>query len=161
MEAVNAGRWPIFLHGAAGRGKSCAAACLYCRAGGMSLWYETHSLIRDILDCRMGNPTYVRGEGGWFEDDERSICLGIKAASLVVFDDIALRKPTAAAFEVFYELVNQRFGKPTIYTSNVTGAELVGVFDTRITSRLLSGTVIEVVGKDRRLERTKAVKVSG
>jgi DNA replication protein DnaC len=151
LAAIEADAWPLFLHGAAGRGKSCAAACLYCRAPDRPIWVDTHPFIHRIIRCRTGNPDYHdNGFGSGYYDYESSLISKIKGASLVVFDDIAVRRPSDAAFEIFLQLVNARQFKPTIYTSNIS-TDLVELFDNRIASRLFAGTVIEVGGSDQRL----------
>jgi DNA replication protein DnaC len=159
-QAMNANRWPIYLFGGAGRGKSCAAACIYCRAPGRPLWVETNWYIGKITRCRMGCPDEVSSITSSSTESEPSLVGKVRNASLVVFDDVGIRIPTEAAFEILFELVSVRKGKPTIYTSNLGGGALADLFDDRIASRLLSGTVIEVHGKDRRLKGTHVVKVN-
>lgn len=96
------------------------------------------------------------GSDQWSEW-ERNIRDKIAEASLVVFDDVGLRDPSPAAYEVFYLMIESRHGKPTIYTSNLDAAQLRATYDDRIASRLLCGTRIRMRGDDRRLAKGETV----
>jgi DNA replication protein DnaC len=151
-EAIHAKRWPIYLFGPAGRGKSCAACCVYLRWSGSARWFETHQIVADVLNCRSNGRGYIvrtTAENS-FDEWESTIVRKVQEAGLVCFDDVGMRKPTDPAFEVFFGLVNLRRGRPTIFTGNLSGKELTAAYDARIASRILSGSVIQVGGDDRR-----------
>ena len=153
MAAINGNKWPVFMTGDVGTGKSCAAACVYRGWRRPALWYRASEIVADVLTCRTNGKGFVvrtRGETSW-DEWEAGIMRKITEASLVVFDDVGLRQPSPAAYEVFYLMVEARTGKPTIYTSNLNAEELGSVYDERIVSRLLRGARIRVSGDDRRI----------
>jgi DNA replication protein DnaC len=159
--AMDSKRWPIYLCGEAGRGKSCAAASIYCGWSRSALWLEANAVVADIINCRTNGRGFIvrtTAEQSWDEWGSQ-IERKVRDASLVVFDDVGMRRPTEAAFEVFFGLINLRRGKPTIYTGNPDPKRLCEVYDRRIASRLLCGTVIELTGADRRIQGTKYVKI--
>lgn len=154
-KAISESRWPIFLTGPVGTGKSCAAACVYRNWKRWALWHRTGEIVGDVLKCRSNDKGFVvrhRGETS-YEEWELGIMSKIAEASLLVFDDVGLRSPTPAAYEVFYTMVESRIDKPTIYTTNLNSDELTKVFDERITSRLLRGARIRMSGDDRRISQ--------
>lgn len=85
----------------------------------------------------------------------------VSKVGLACFDDVGLRAPTDAMYDIWYEVVNRRKRLPTIFTGNLSPEDLHKVYDARIASRLTEGTVIELAGKDRRLAKTKFVKIGG
>lgn len=163
-EAHAAKRWPIYLYGDAGRGKSYAMAAVY------TLWKHEAAVWRD-LQAEIGLVGRIRkSEAGyvpvWSDKAgqhvdwwESNVFATIRNASLVCFDDIGLRSPSDAMYDVLYQFINLRAGKPTMLTGNLKPAEVAKVYDDRIASRILSGCLIEVAGKDRRLSGVKMVKV--
>lgn len=163
-DAHSAKRWPIYLYGDAGRGKSYAMAAVYTlwKHPG-AVWRDLSGLLRLVGRIRASDAGYVSlwsAEAGRHVDWwETNVFDSIRNASLVCFDDIGLRSPTDAMYDVLYELVNLRAGKPTMLTGNLKPGEVAKVYDDRIASRILSGCLIEVAGKDRRLSGVKMVKV--
>lgn len=154
--AIADAHWPIYLFGAPGRGKSCAAACVYHRFIGWALWRETARYVSEIMECRTNGRGYIvrNGVDLW----EGAMFRKIEQAGLVVWDDFGLRSPSPAAYEIIFNAVNVRRGKPTIYTSNLEPRQLGECYDQRITSRVLCGRLIAVGGDDRRLEGAKLVR---
>lgn len=154
LEALRRGG-SIYLFGLAGRGKSCAAASVYCHWPEKAVeWHESAEVVRRIITGRM-SPTghgvkFVHGQS--YEDWPRDILRRIDAASLVVFDDVGVRDPSEAGFECWLDIINRRAGKRTLYTGNLTPDQLSEVYDARVASRLCSGTVIRMNGEDRRLK---------
>ena len=148
-------KWPIYLTGSVGAGKSCAAACVYKGWRSTARWHRATEIVSDVLTCRTNGKGYVirsNGSDQWSEW-ERNIRDKIAEASLVVFDDVGLRDPSPAAYEVFYLMVESRKDKPTIYTSNLDASQLRATYDDRIASRVLCGTRIRMRGDDRRLAK--------
>lgn len=159
--AIVENRWPIYLFGEVGRGKSCAMRCVFDRWRGWKLWYEASSIVSDVIQCRSNGKGFVvrtTPEHSW-DEWEPTILRKIQDATLVCIDDVGLREPSNAAYEVFYAMVNSRLGKPTIYTGNLNPTQLANTYDKRIASRLLRSTVIELTGPDRRLSGTKFTRV--
>lgn len=160
LSACRRQAWPIYMFGEVGRGKSCAAACLYRDFPGWALWFETAQIVADVLECRSNGKGFIvrsNGEHSW-DEWESSILRKVRDAHFVCFDDVGIRKPSEAAYEVFFNLANLRRGKPTVFTGNLDGRSLRNVYDDRICSRLLCGTVIEVTGADRRLDTSRFVR---
>ncbi len=76
----------------------------------------------------------------------------IENAPLVILDEIGCReKVSDAHYEVIKELLDVRHFKPLVCISNLSFKEIGSVYDGRIVSRLGNGTVVEMVGSDRRL----------
>lgn len=78
--------------------------------------------------------------------------------TLLVLDDLGAEKDSEFLSERIYAVVSHRYDReePIIVTSNVS-AEALNEQWPRLASRLLSGTVIELSGEDRRLEPAKMV----
>lgn len=164
MQAVvKSGAWPVFLFGATGRGKTYAAAYVFSTWGGSPVWEDATDVVRKITRCRSSRDGVIylpcHLDGMTYAHSESQIIERINAAPLVVLDDIGLRAPSEAAYDVIYKIVNCRAGKPTIYTSNLSPAEIYRVYDARIASRMISGTTIEMTGSDRRMSKTRIVRV--
>ena len=151
--------WSIYLHGATGRGKTYAAAAVYVLWERSAMWEDTTQLIRKIMRCRSEGSIFERVGETSVQKTEGSIMEQVSETSLVVLDDIGLRAPSEAAYDAIYELVASRKGKPTIFTSNLTPEAIHKLYDARIASRMTSGTVIEMTGSDRRMSKTRIVKV--
>ena len=49
-----------------------------------------------------------------------------------------------------FDLMEWRRGKPLVITSNKSPEDIGAIYDDRILSRLSAGTVLEIVGPDRR-----------
>ena len=72
-----------------------------------------------------------------------------------IIDDIGTGKPTETAIEALYLIVNARYEQmlPTIYTTNLSMAEMCSVYGDRIASRLSACREIELIGRDRRVSK--------
>ena len=132
------------------------------------LWYETGRIISDVLQCRTSNTqTITRSiydpgsdeHGTTWQESEQGIFRKMTDTSLVIFNDVGLRRPSEAAYEVFLQMLDVRVAKPTFFTSNLDPDQIRELFDDRIASRLLRGSVINAVGDDRRSEEAKFVRV--
>lgn len=78
--------------------------------------------------------------------------------SFLVLDDLGVEKTTEWSLQTLYVLVNRRWReqKRTIFTSNLSLADLGAKLSDRISSRIGGMCrVIELTGKDRRLKRVK------
>ena len=133
-------RWPWYLHGPAGSGKSYAAACIYNSWDkGWPWWCEASKIIPEFVKRRI--------EGG-----ASAVQNSIRDCGLIVLDDVAIRECTPAQAEAFLMFINLRGRKPFICTGNIHPTKLSTILDDRIASRLTSGVMIGVEGSDRRLE---------
>lgn len=148
--------WPIFLCGQVGTGKTYAAACAYMRWQGNPVrWYRATDIVGDVLKCRTSASQAIvrtKNDRSW-EETEEKIYEKIESASFVAFDDLGIREPTQAGFEVLFRMIESRKDKPTIYTSNLRPEQLRDVYDDRIVSRLCAGMRISRDGPDRRLAK--------
>ena len=136
---TSAPRLPIFLTGGAGRGKTGLAAVLF-RVAKRPIWRRADSFL---LDLSMG-----RGD-----DTYRSELRKATEASLLVLDDLGVRKPSEGMFHLLFDVLEIRKSRPTVITSNKTLDELCEMYsDGRIYSRLAAGTVMTIGGDDRRID---------
>jgi DNA replication protein DnaC len=71
-----------------------------------------------------------------------------------IIDDIGASKPTDTTIETLYTIVNKRYEDElaTIYTTNLSLAEISNVYGDRIASRLSDCRRIVLTGNDRRLK---------
>jgi len=152
-ETIDSKLWPLFIYGPTGSGKSCASVCIYQRWRPHARWWRLEKFVRDIQTCRTSRDrvvrhqvqgqTAVRTEGKLWEfaqDDTTLWCI----------DDFGTRTVSEAAFDIVFELIDRRVGKPTIITSNLSLIEIGEMYDDRIADRLRAGTVIELTGESRR-----------
>ena len=78
--------------------------------------------------------------------------------SILFLDDIGVEKPTEYVIETLYLIINGRYEeeKQTVFSSNLSPVDLANRIGDRTVSRMLEMCkVIEITGKDRRLEQTK------
>jgi len=132
-------RFPIYVTGSVGTGKTGLAAVMY-RIAQRPIWRRADSFL---LDLSMGRS----------DDTYRSEVRKAAQASLLVLDDLGIRKPSEGMFHLLFDLLELRKTKPTIITSNKTLDELSDQYtDGRIYSRLAAGTVMTIAGEDRRMD---------
>lgn len=157
--SIRNGKWPIYLHGEAGRGKTSAMACVYrCWRAGHPVWLRLSEFVAMVQYCRCNGQIVL--PGSQLEVGEASLWrVRVDQPGLLCVDDIGLRNPTESQFEIVYDLVNRRGDRPVIYTSNLTPRALQQTYDGRILSRMLQGITIEVTGNDRRLAKSISTKV--
>lgn len=74
--------------------------------------------------------------------------------SVIILDDLGVERPHDRGQEMLYYIINERYNerRPTIATSNVSADDMAGILkiDDRIVSRLQTGGVWRIPGKDRR-----------
>ena len=132
-------RFPIYVTGSVGTGKTGLAAVMY-RLARRPIWRRADSFL---LDLSMGRS----------DDTYRSEVRKAADASLLVLDDLGIRKPSEGMFHLLFDVLELRKTKPTIITSNKTLDELSDQYtDGRIYSRLAAGTVMTIGGDDRRID---------
>jgi DNA replication protein DnaC len=144
--------WPLFLHGPAGVGKTCAALCLFERVPG-GLYYSASEFATYLADAGMGRLS--SGEPGrartlW----PHAIWERALRAPLFILDELGCRDQVSDhAFEVTKRVLDVRLGKPVVAISNHNLEGVARLYDDRVASRLAAGTVVEVLGDDLRLVR--------
>jgi DNA replication protein DnaC len=74
-------------------------------------------------------------------------------APVLILDDLGMERPTEWVAEQLYRLAHERShnGRPTIITSNLTGAQIKERYDVRTVQRLFGGArLIQIAGESRR-----------
>lgn len=146
QKGITKPRFPVYVYGPVGTGKSGIAAVLY-RIATSAIWRRADSLL---LDLSMG-----RNDGKYVQEMSK-----IESTHVLVMDDLGLRKPSEGMFHMLFDILERRKAKMTIITSNHSPEQLRDVFeDGRIYSRLMAGTPLACEGKDRRVEGHVRYKV--
>ena len=119
-QRIRAGEHPcLYIAGPIGTGKTLLASCLaldLIRHGKFVLWSNVGDLLRE-LRATFGNK----------EQNEIMVIDRFAAASILVLDDLGKERPTEWAAEQLFAIFNRRYdhGKPTIVTTNYSGADLI------------------------------------
>ena len=142
-------RWPLFLYGPTGTGKSCAALCLVDRIPGAEFW-PAPQFIAHVQAVRAGRVEWYKcGRGGVLT--ERAWWQQVEQMPLLVLDDIGLREVNPDHHvEALFLALQARDGLPLICTSNLDEHGIEDSYNARIRSRVCCGTVFELRGMDRR-----------
>ena len=144
--ALAAPRFPVYIYGPVGTGKSGIAAVLY-RIASSALWRRADSYL---LDLSTG-----RNDGSYRQEIAK-----IETAHLLVLDDLGTRKPSEGMFHMLFDILERRKARMTVITSNHSPEELRDVYeDGRIYSRLMAGTPLVCSGEDRRVDGHVRYKV--
>lgn len=129
-------RFPIYIHGDTGTGKTSLAGLLYQNAES-PVWRRCDDFLLSLATTRSDASFRV-------EQTKATHC------SCLFLDDIGLRTPTESMQQILFDLLEMRKSKPTVITSNHSPEDLALVYDDRITSRILAGTILMLSGCDRR-----------
>jgi hypothetical protein len=129
--------WPLYLHGAVGGGKTCAALALADFID-TAVYFTAEDLadqqMRDGIDWEI-----VRTKG------------------LAMLDELGERERVGdlhySVVKKFCDAREVYAGRVAIYIGNLKPSELATLYDDRICSRVLAGTRFELVGDDRRATR--------
>lgn len=84
----------------------------------------------------------------------------VESAHLLIIDDLGLRRPTEAQYEVVYEIIDRRGRRPLALSANLSPDQLRDLYDDRVVSRLMRGTVIELDLPDRRIAEGRSYRLS-
>ena len=132
----------VLLYGAVGTGKSCAAAvkARAMLADGQAVKWVSTSRLLEAMRANL--------------DGAAAIMCDLVTAPLLVLDDFASERATEWTTDRLALLVSSRWDdeRPTVVTTNV-GPVALAEWHPRAASRLLSGLVLQLAGRDRRLER--------
>jgi DNA replication protein DnaC len=142
-------KWPLFLYGPVGTGKSCAALCLVDRVADAEFW-PMPALATYVRSVKEGREEWYKcGQGGTWT--ERQWWKHMAHIPLLVLDDVGLREVNSEfQTETLFLALEAREGKPLICTSNLNEHEIETSYNDRIRSRMCCGTVYELRGRDRR-----------
>lgn len=141
--------WPLFVFGPPGTGKTCGALCLVDRVSRALFWTE-ESLCDYVTDALMGRLVNRLGH----DITPRQIWYKVNDSPLVVVDEIGSRTAVSDhRYTTIKNLLDAREGKALMLVSNVAPKDIAQIYDARIASRALNGTIVEVGGADRRLAK--------
>ena len=127
--------WPLFLWGPAGSGKTCAALALCDFA------HESYmATVGDVCDAIM-KPDHHKIET-------------LQKHELIALDELGTRNTPSEleykAVKMIADAREARRNRVAIYISNLPPSAMTEIYDDRIASRVLCGTIHELDGKDRR-----------
>lgn len=161
----------ILLHGKPGTGKTHQAYALLVadrrNRGAMlvehgeavpSYWLPTDAWCREKTDGLRGRDLVrIITEAGDIRAhryDHQWLAKVADYRGVLVVDDIGFTRPTEWVTEAVYHLANERraWKLRTIWTTNLTPDGLRDAFSPAIASRLSGGAVIELSGRDRRVD---------
>lgn len=149
---IRAKSWPIYIFGDQGRGKTFAMASVMKQWIGCAMWIDLQPWMKKMMSKRMSPDE---------PHEETRILNAIQRTSLLCIDDCGIRIDSDAQHSLLLEILNLRTGKPTIITGNYDPGYLPKIFDSRVASRMLAGSAIKILGKDRRLVGAKVIEANG
>ena len=141
----------LLLQGEPGRGKTHAAcACLIAEAERHMVRFTTmDALLRDVRATFAGM------------ESERDVVSRFVNTRLLCLDDVGKERLTEWSMPIFFSIIDSRYanGKPTIVTTNYTGADLMRCFTVNgdvmtakaLVSRMAGYERIVLEGDDRRM----------
>lgn len=146
------GEWPLYLWGDTGTGKSCAAACAYASWHSSALWYGFSQVCDDLARFNTASTVVFRNGDVSIELSIAGYWHRIETTGLLVIDEIGTRESTHHRYDTMHGLLEARKGKPMIITGNLPIETVATVYDDRVASRLCAGTMVRIIGDDRRLK---------
>lgn len=140
------GPWPLVFTGGVGTGKTCAALCLLDQV--KSRQYQTvGSLCEELIAVFDGQREY-----GQRTDNVTAWWRRWGEADCVVLDELAARdRVSDFHYDTVKRAIDRRIDMPSVFISNLGLDDISKVYDDRIASRLVAGTLIRFDGDDRRL----------
>lgn len=158
--ASRASRWPLFIFGGVGVGKSMAVLALCDRVAGPCIYRDFLDVCGEHQDAKLGR---LRWHGTHAETlvSPAAFWQDWRRAELCAVDEIGARATvTDHQYETLKRAVDTRHGFALVLISNIDLDRLARVFDDRIASRCAAGTVVRVEGPDRRLGYHRTVVAS-
>jgi len=141
----------LLFSGSPGIGKSHLSASIskaIAREGYSSIFISVPKLMTKIKG------TYSKGS----EHSEEDLLKALEHVELLVLDDIGAENTKynngfSWAKTKIFEIIDNRIGKHTIYTTNFSGEELMNLYGERDFSRMVEKTkAIKITGKNHRLQ---------
>lgn len=129
-------RWPLYLWGSVGTGKTLAALCL-CDHIPDSRYLTVEALADAVVS------------------QDTTEWRNLLVSRLVVMDELGARqKDSDLHYKAIQKLadIRERRRRVAVYVSNLSAEQLAALYDDRIASRLSCGTVWQLKGDDRRPE---------
>ena len=144
-------RWPLYLYGGPGRGKTCAALalCDYCAE---SVYMTVQDLMKRELAPDKSLP--------WHNERRNYFVAYAELPGVAVLDELGEQPATGTHWterlqsELVKAFADWRIttaSSVAIYVSNLSPDDFREHYDGRIASRVLCGTWYELTGADRRL----------
>ena len=149
-ETFPKGAKSLIMLGKTGLGKTHLSLAVVNRLldRGFNVYYDSAQGILDRLEKDHFNRNY--------QDDE--LQEDLYKSDLLVIDDLGTEMVTSFTLSALYQLVNERIndGLPTLFSTNLTPAELEAIYSQRLTSRIL-GTcdILQFYGKDVRQQKAR------
>lgn len=164
--------WPLYLFGPAGLGKTSAALAVLDHCGkakgekyddtprGLRDWWYGYAEVRSLAGLRIqadkGNHSQFLSVPDKFSTWD-AMLERWERLPVVVLDEVGVGKESGDfRLDVMLEVLNTRCNdpvRPMIVTGNLAPSQLPTVYDDRVASRILAGTVFQMTGKDRRVKR--------
>lgn len=140
-------RWPLYIYGPPGTRKTWSSLITVDWAGGL---YATAAALADhYTDIRWGRVLHSGSGGLKFTTED--FWRRLSGVNLLVIDELGIRNnPTDNEFAAVHGALEARSGKPLLLIANAPPAQLGLLYDERIVSRCMAGTIVEVVGEDSR-----------
>ena len=135
----NEERWPLYLFGQPGRGKTCAGLCVFDYLAKKDPFCVGYSETFRIMDSVTNWKVLLPNASYW----------GYLGRLFFIIDEVAERSGQLE-YDVLKRVADLREHTRTIWISNHSPEQLGRITDARITSRLCMGTVAELKGRDRR-----------
>jgi len=134
----------LLLHGDTGRGKTWLASAISRELIIRGAWVRFVAVSDMIADLA---ESYRR------DDSFDATFKKYKNVPVLILDDLGVEKDTERSLEHVYNLIDHRYSweRGTVITSNMAGDKIAARYGTRIMSRIKTGKVVELKGKDRRL----------
>lgn len=139
--------WPLYLWGGPGTGKTCGVLAL-CDHVARPLYITTSDLTTVLIRSYKEGPR-VWDDFGPFDDGDSG--KPMTGSHLVVLDELGTRMTVSDThYEAVHKLLDMRDAHPMIIVSNHPLDTIASIYDARIASRCVAGTVLELKGPDRR-----------
>lgn len=130
-------KWPLFLYGPAGSGKTLACLCVADYVP-TAFYADCSEFVRRYGLLKANGLTSKSGEAISWDRFWREIT----ESSLAILDDIGCReKVNDVHLEAVKTFMDKRKFLPTIYVSNLSVEQIEKVYDDRIASRCSEGTL--------------------
>ena len=134
-------RWPLYLHGEVGTGKT-RAVLAFCDTIQFGRFWTVEGL-KDLMIAR-------KAPWDW----------GV-SPYLAALDELGAHVAKDFEYDAVKKFADWREDQPTIYVSNQPPRKMIDLYDRRIASRLTCGTMFELVDRDRRQAIEQAADANG
>jgi DNA replication protein DnaC len=161
-------KWPLYIHGSSGVGKTAAALALADKVFG-SVFFKSVALNDAFRVAMLEGYDIKRLTAYQFEDanliplitaktetvNEEGLLEYLTTTPLLVIDDFCMSHISEYQYKNLISILDAREHKPTIMTSNVHPCKVFpdGIDSGRFLSRIYAGTVFLLDGLDLRLQK--------